>query len=221
MRADIGELVFPVFRLGLQVIEGLRAGAGDWQFATTQKQLLALLQGPVPDALRSEVIGDARAAEQSLVGARPNAFLGMRYALACWLDEIFIEHSPWKDQWSDNSIEVTLFGIRLRSPKFWEQAQRAQARPTRDALEVYYLCVMLGFRGDLAGKPVELNAWRDAVEAQITHGDDRAYTPPPGLKVTPNVPELKGASVMQGRFLLVTVLALLFIPLLVVWFMRN
>ena len=96
-----------------------------------------------------------------------------------------------------------------------------QARPTRDALEVFYLCVMLGFRGEMAGKPVELNAWRDAVEAQIMHGDDRAYTPPPGLKLTPNVPELKGASVMQQRFLLVTVLALLFIPLVVVLITRS
>ena len=220
MRADIAELVFPVFRLGIQVIEGLRAGSGDWQFAETQKKLLALLQGPVPDALKSEVIGDARP-EVSMIGGRASAYLGIRYALACWLDEIFIEYSPWKDQWSDNSMEVTLFGIRLRSPKFWEQAQRAQARPTRDALEVFYLCVMLGFRGEMFGKPVELNAWRDAVEAQITHGDDRAYTPPPGFKLTPNVPELKGASVMQRRFLLVTVLALLFIPLLVILFTRS
>jgi type VI secretion system protein ImpK len=224
MRPEIAELVFPVLRKGIQVKEGLRTGTADLQFSETQKKFLALLQEPVPDHLRSEIQGDLRSLEQlkeSIIGSRLSVYLGIRYALACWLDEIFIEDSPWKDLWIDNKIETTLYGTNLRASKFWEQAQRAQARPTRDALEVYYLCVMLGFRGDLFGKPAELTAWREAVEAQLASGEERTYSPPPGVKITPNVPELKGASVMQKRLLVVTVVVLLFIPLLVFLVSRS
>jgi type VI secretion system protein ImpK len=214
MRKDIADLVFPVLRKGIEIKEGLRSNPRAWDFADSQKKLLALLQAPVPDNLRSEVLGDQRSIDASVSTSRLG-FLGIRYALACWLDEIFIADSAWKDEWNGSKMETTLFGINYRADEFWKQAQRAQSRPTRDALEVYYLCAMLGFRGELVDRPAELIAWREAVEAQITAGEGREYAQPPGLTVAPNVRALLGARVMQKWFMVATVIGLLLIPLVI------
>jgi type VI secretion system protein ImpK len=50
---------------------------------------------------------------------------------------------------------------------FWEQARLAEGRPHIDALEAYYLCVMLGFRGQYLGKPQDLQQWRQRVQARL------------------------------------------------------
>jgi type VI secretion system protein ImpK len=214
MHKGIADLVFPVFRKSIEIKEGLAVQPKVWDFAESHKRLLAMLQSAVPDTLRPEMLGEQRAVDSSASTSRLG-FLGIRYALACWLDEIFIGDSIWRDQWNDNKLETTLHGINERATEFWKQAQRAQSRPTRDALEVYYLCVMLGFRGELYDKPAELAAWRESVENQITQAEDRDYTPPPGLTVTPNVRPLKGTPRMQRWFMLATVVGLAFIPLLI------
>jgi type VI secretion system protein ImpK len=216
MRKEIADLVLPVFRKAIEIKEGLRANEKAWEFTDSHKKLLALLQAPVPEPLRPDLFGDQRAIDASVASSRIG-YLGIRYALACWLDEIFVLDSPWKDKWNDNKVETTLFGMNERAAEFWKQAQRAQTRPSRDGLEVYFLCVMLGFRGDMADKPEDVITWRAGVENQITQGEDREYTAPPGLTVTPNVRPLKGAAVMGKWFMIATLIALLFIPLVVVW----
>ena len=216
MRKDIADLVFPVLRKAIEIKEGLRANEKAWAFADSQKKLLSLLQAPVPESLRPDILGDQRAIDASISSNRIG-YLGIRYALACWLDEIFISDSAWKEQWNASKVETNLYGMNDRASEFWRQAQRAQTRPTRDALEVYYLCVMLGFRGELIEKPAELIAWRENVENQITQGEEREYAPPPPLTITPNVRALKGGGVMGKWFLIVTVIGLLFIPLVVYW----
>ncbi|MBI2808022.1 MAG: DotU family type IV/VI secretion system protein [Planctomycetes bacterium] len=219
MRKEIADLVFPVFRKAIEIKEGLRANPRQYDFADSQKRLLALLQAAAPDHLRSDLLGDVRAYDQSVSSIR-NVFLGIRYALACWLDEVFIADSPWKDQWNANKFETTVFGMNERASEFWKQAQRSQSRPTRDALEVYYLCVMLGFRGEMADNPGELANWRDNVEPLISQAEGRAYTAPPGLTVTPNVHALKGAAAMQKWFMIATVIGLLLIPLVIILVLR-
>lgn len=214
MRNELADLVFPLLRKALDIKEGLAASPQAWDFADSQKKLLALLQAAVPEPLRQDMLGDQRAIDASVSTSRLG-FLGIRYALACWLDEIFIGDSSWKDQWNDNKVETTLFGINERATEFWKQARRAESRPTRDALEVYFLCVMLGFRGELFDRPAELAAWRDSAENQITQGEDREYTPPPGLNVAPNVHPLKGTQGLQRWAMIATAVALAFIPLLI------
>ncbi len=219
MHKEIADLVFPVLRKAIEIKEGVRTNERVWDFADSQKKLLALLQAPVPDPLRQDFLGDQRAFDASISSAR-HGFLGIRYALACWLDEIFIADSAWKDQWNANKIETTLFGMNERAFEFWRQAQRAQSRPTRDALEVYYLCAMLGFRGEMIDRPADMLAWRESVEPQITQGEGREYTPPPGLNIAPNVRALKGAKAMQKWFMIATVIGLLFIPLVIILVLR-
>jgi type VI secretion system protein ImpK len=219
MRKEIADIVFPVIRKAIEIKEGLRTNERAWDFADAQKKLMALVQAPFPDQLRSDVVGDQRAIDASISTTRLG-FLGIRYALACWLDEIFIGDSAWKEQWNASKVETHLFGINDRASEFWKQAQRAQSRPTRDALEVFYLCVMLGFRGELIENPTEIISWRESVEPQITQGEEREYRPPPGLTITPNVRALKGAAEMQRWIMIATIIGLLFIPLFI-WFVAN
>lgn len=212
----MADWVLPIFRRAIEIKEGLRLNEEYWEFSRCHKELLALLQKPVPEPLRSDILGDQRNFDASFTSTRTGGFFGARYALACWLDEIFITDSPWRTQWNENKMETSLYEITLRAQKFWDQAQRALSRPGRDAIEIYYLCVMLGFRGDMAEKPRELEAWRRHIEEQILQTEDRAYTPPPALKINPDVRLLKGERVMQKWFMVVVGIALLFIPVLVV-----
>ncbi len=213
MRKEIADFVFPVLRAAIEYKEGLRSNESVWRsrFGECQKKLLALLLAPVPDSLRADVLGDPRSTDTAGAGTL-TAFLGIRYALACWLDDIFILDSVWNEQWNANKMEYALYKLNKRNTEFWEQAQRSQSRPTRDALEVYYLCVMLGFRGKMSEKPIELNSWRDAVQIQLTEPEDRVYVPPQGLVVPPTVDKtLIGTQKLQTwlkRFTIASAIAL-------------
>ncbi|HTU21200.1 MAG TPA: DotU family type IV/VI secretion system protein [Gemmataceae bacterium] len=151
MRKETAELVHPILRHGLRLKERLRKGEKlDRRGEQAElKRLFRLGDGSVPDA--------------------PDALLGIRYPLACWLDEIFIvdPDSPWKSEWRDETMEFGLFRKRDRAHLFWEQARQVEARGDVDSLEVFYLCVLLGFRGDLRDQPNVLLDWREAAEARI------------------------------------------------------
>ncbi len=223
MRKEIADYVMPVLRSAIEYKEGLRTNENVWKFRfqECQKKMLALLQAPIRDDLRGDVLGEQRPYESG-AGISKAGFLGIRYALVCWLDEIFILDSAWKDQWNVNSMESTLYRSRERATEYWSQVQRAQTRPTRDALEVYYLCVMLGFRGEMIEKPTELAAWRDGVQSQITQAEGRIYSAPPGLSVQPDVHRpLTGAAKMQKWFMVTAAIVLAFIPVLIFVFARR
>ncbi|MBM3994732.1 MAG: DotU family type IV/VI secretion system protein [Planctomycetes bacterium] len=212
MRKEIADLVFPVFRKAIEIKEALRVDPKLHDFADTQKKIFALLKVAVLDHLRADFYGDMYGVDPGQSLSR-HGFLGIRYALTCWLDEIFIADSPWTDRWNVNKAEQAFFGDTIRNTEFWKQAQKAQARPTYDALEVYYLCVMLGFRGELIDKPAELLAWRENVETQLAESDGRTYTAPPDVALSPAVPPLTGAETMQKWFLIAVMFGLPLIPL--------
>lgn len=71
-----------------------------------------------------------------------------KYALCALIDALFIA-APWngKAWWKDNCLEKKYFGDRLAHEAFFQHAIEAEALPRKDALEVYYLSVILGFRG--------------------------------------------------------------------------
>ncbi len=84
---------------------------------------------------------------EAVVGATPDWELA-KYALAAWIDEVLVD-TAWDgaEWWSNNPVEVELFQTRLCNEQFYLRAQQASTLPSRDALEVFYVCVVLGFRG--------------------------------------------------------------------------
>ena len=212
MREEIANLVYPVLTHGLRLKKRLADQDDVPDFATAQNELQGLLQSASQAQRLADYGGDKLSGDSTR--GRIDAFLGIRYALVCWLDEIFILDSPWKDQWSERSLEVDLYNSRERAWRFWEQADRASARPSTDALEVFFLCVMLGFRGDKAGGPDELKHWCDRIKAQLDKGAEAEYMPPVGGQVRTNVPPLEGAARLQNMLTASGVAVLVLVPIL-------
>jgi len=129
-------------------------------------------------------------------------FLGIRYALVCWLDELFTDESPWGRQWNERKLEVELYGSNDRAWKFWSQAKLAQARPTTDALEVFYLCFMLGFRGDLRDQPETLSKWVASAKRKLGNVSEVQWPLATEIEPPTSVPPLRGR--MQLRRLITT-----------------
>src|SRR5688572_17908469 len=98
------------------------------------------------EAVQSDLRGKLRASGRG-EGHGEDDYKGLRYAVVSWIDELFIIDSPWRDEWSPNALEPALYGTRSRAHDFWEQARMASSRSDRNALEVFHLCLLLGFRG--------------------------------------------------------------------------
>ncbi len=108
------------------------------------------------------------------------------YALVSWIDEMLVEanwsHREW---WSNNVMERELFNTRECAEKFFVYAKAASTLPQRDALEVFYVCVILGFRGiysepsiaamlcESLGLPPSINDWSRQVAMSIRLGQGR------------------------------------------------
>ena len=100
--------------------------------------------------------------------------------------------SPWKSAWRDRKLEEALYGTNDRAWKFWHQAGLGQRRQGGDALEAYYLCVLLGFRGDGPEKPQTLQSWRDTIQGQLAKDQADAWPAPPEQPLNLNLTPLQG-----------------------------
>ena len=143
-----------------------------------------------------------------------------KYALVSWIDEMLSE-TPWsgRDWWSNNVLEVQHFNTRLCNERFYTKAQEASAQPRRDALEVFYNCVILGFRGlyrdaNLAeeltsnnGLPPDLSSWTKQTALAIRLGEGRAPLPRPRRDIQ-GVPPLGNPSMVAWSCAIASVLFL-------------
>jgi type VI secretion system protein ImpK len=228
MREEIANRVYPILDYGMGLKERLERGDQP-DFDREQAELNRLLLTEVearryPEfagegGLERSIGGSFRTAEGARRGPEP--FLGIRYALVCWLDELFILYTDWSTRWNERRLEEALFhGSNERAWKFWEQARLAEAQSGSDALEVFYLCALLGFRGDLREEPSRLKAWVAGTQIRITRSQELAKWSLPPERVPPSyVPPLSGRQRLQkviwtaGALLLVgiPVLAFLFV----------
>jgi type VI secretion system protein ImpK len=155
-----------------------------------------------------------------------------KYATVVWIDEVLIE-AGWtgRDWWNENALEVEIFNTRLANEQFYIRAKDASALPRRDALEVFYVCVVLGFRGlyraphiaaalaEPRGLPPDLETWARQTALSIRLGQNR----PPiaeGYVVGAGAPRLTGqamlvwsslAGVILGAFTLMCAWILFFV----------
>lgn len=122
---------------------------------------------------------------EAALGAGPEWELA-KYALVSWIDEMLVD-ALWegRDWWSNNVLEIEMFNTRQCHEQFFVKAQEASTRSGRDALEVYYVCVILGFRGlyhdaatsaDIAlalNLPPQLKDWTRQTALSIRLGQGR------------------------------------------------
>lgn len=141
-------------------------------------------QSPNPLDERARIIALLDQGE-AVVGAGREWELS-KYALVAWVDEMLVEIDwPSREWWSNNVLEMELFRTRLCSEQFYINAKEASTLARRDALEVCYVCVVLGFRGlyrDPAlaamltsrhGLPQDLATWAKQIALAIRLGQGR------------------------------------------------
>jgi type VI secretion system protein ImpK len=179
------------------------------------------------EAVRTELIGLVRSEGE---GRRQpdytgdGIFLGARFALACWVDELFIIHCPaaWADKWQERILEDEIFHTNVAATKFWEQADivlrhpgapRTSIAPGPDAVETFFLCIVLGFRGTYADNPAKVREYVEEMRPQLTR--PAAWQGPRDLGVKTNCAPLVGRESLRrvvgtyGGLTLVVALVLL------------
>jgi len=210
MQEEIANLVHPVLTHGLRLKERLDRGEKP-SLDVEQAALKGLLQSEIEARRWVSFGGDERSGDAG--EARRGAFLGIRYALVCWLDELFTTGSAWEAQWNERKLEADLYGTNDRAWKFWEQARLADTWPDSDPLEAMYLCVMLGFSGELRGRPDQLRNWVSVAQTRLSKELGREWAYPAELDPPTNVPPLHGREQLQRMVLVGGIALLLLIPL--------
>jgi type VI secretion system protein ImpK len=183
MTNDLGNLVHPIFRRALALRARLEHGE-NVIFEVEQALLKGLLLTDFEARRWPEFGGEAWQTGTS------SPFLGVRYPLACWLDELFSQ-TCWADLWRERTLEEALYGTKEGARKFWEQARQAEARANPDGLETFFLCVMLGFRGDRRNSPEPLRQWVAAAQARLTSAQNLQWRGPGDLEPAVNVERLR------------------------------
>ncbi len=189
MSPEFSAAVDPIFTQVLSVIDKIEAG-----------------QTPSPEDVNTQIRGLIDQAENRL-GQRPDWELA-KYALAAWVDDLLIE-APWEGRrwWEQNRLEFQLFRTAEAFTNFYLQSKKATELPQKDALEVFYVCVVLGFRGlygdpeatahaEDFGLPRSLDEWARRTSMSIQLGQGR---PPLIEQGRPGI----GAPPLEGKYLLI------------------
>lgn len=229
MREEIATQVYPVINYALSLKERLDYGERV-DMRKEQAALMGMLGSEMEAKRFTDYGGDTGSTnigEQSIMRSqtgggnyRGNEFLGIRYALACWIDELFVLDSPLGADWNEYIIERAFFNSRDRAYRFWDQARLAESRPNSDALEVYFLCVMLGFRGEKRDQPDELQQWITITQSRLAKslGKD---PPLPGNKELPGDATPRHAIDAFRRMIMILSLTVLIVVPLVAYITVN
>ncbi len=187
MRDDHANQVHDIILHGLKLRD--RVAAGDRPHVGSEqaklKGMLGSSNSPAPWGSES----DANVSVGTVQTER--SFLGMRYAITCWLDEMLIE-TGWRE-WDENKLESALYRTNIRYSNFWAQARLAEATPSGlEAQEVFLLCVLLGFRGELGEQPDKLREWVSATRTRVTRSLGKELPALPEKSPVTDVPPLVG-----------------------------
>jgi len=165
---------------------------------------------------------DAFAKKGAEQPARKLDFDLARSALVYWIDEMLTLHWGWEHAEEFRAVCLELYytdlkSLKERSPRqhdravegpyrFFEMAEMAKTRDEPDALETFFLCAALGFRGRYDMRENLLVDWARQVQAQIAPRLRRkeAEAPIVGLALR----RLRGQHLLLGVSVLVAVTSL-------------
>lgn len=157
-----------------------------------------------------------------------------KYALIAWIDSELATIREWegRDWWLANSLEIDYHGQGLANVDFFARAKEAGMLASKDALEVFYICVILGFRGfyenantedrlriiDALQLPPDLKAWTRRQAQAIRLQQDR-----PAISDTSRpadvAPPLDGKQMLLGTAVLLAIVAAICLPM--IWIMLK
>ncbi|HUA85480.1 MAG TPA: DotU family type IV/VI secretion system protein [Bryobacteraceae bacterium] len=107
------------------------------------------------------------------------------FALIALLDEVVLSsHDPSRDAWAQRPLQEELFGLSTAGEVFFGRIEKLLRRPDSkelaDMLEVFYLCILLGFEGQYATQPkTDLHLLADRVRQRIERirGGEQRFSP--------------------------------------------
>ncbi|HVT91790.1 MAG TPA: DotU family type IV/VI secretion system protein [Bryobacteraceae bacterium] len=95
------------------------------------------------------------------------------FAIVAFLDEVILSsHDPCRNEWAQKPLQDELFGISVAGELFYARLEKLLTRQDSpelaDMLEVFYLCLLLGFKGKyIIGGGSELHVLMDRVGQRI------------------------------------------------------
>ncbi|HLJ86705.1 MAG TPA: DotU family type IV/VI secretion system protein [Candidatus Angelobacter sp.] len=153
---------------------------------------------PSADAFKVQVREGLRAAIQEAIsrGYAPEDVKIAAFAVVAFLDEsILNSRNPVFAKWSGQSLQEELSGKHLAGEEFFEYVQRLLDRrdspEVADLLEVFHLCLLLGYRGRYGlGGGGELHGMMAAIQDKITRirGGGGPLSPYAMLPLDPPLP---------------------------------
>ena len=109
------------------------------------------------DSFRTQMMQALGIAEQEARsrGCNPEDLNQAKFALVAFLDESALGcRNPAFADWQRLPVQAQLYGHQLAGEVFFQELQktlnRSDSAETADLLEVYYLCLLLGFKGRYA-----------------------------------------------------------------------
>lgn len=117
----------------------------------------SVVQGDL-EQLRQRVIQEVKAFEDDALaaGAAGEAVRLARYALCATIDDVVL-NTPWghNSAWTGNTMVLTFYNETYGGKRFFEIVSRLERNPGQniETLELMYLCLSLGFEGELRIDP--------------------------------------------------------------------
>lgn len=226
MRDQLLNLVNPIFRTGLKLRDDWAQGVGP-PFDAGRELLIQAFRDLLSTYPPPAASAPADHQPVNLLDASKmpppvdDRYLGVGYALASWVDELFTLNSPVGPRWNERKFEIEFFSTNDRAWRFWEQARLAAERPGDDDLEAFYLCAALGFRGEWVDDPARLRAWFGATRERIVKGLRQEWAGPPALDPPARVPPRHGKARVRRMAVAAGLAGLLCIPCVVLLIARQ
>jgi type VI secretion system protein ImpK len=159
-----------------------------------------------PHTLQSHVLGMFAEADQraDASGVPKEVVCEAKFALAAFLDEmVMTSRWPEKHQWTSQLFQYELFQTQVAGVEFFDHLDGVRRRLPLNAplLEVYYLCLLLGFQGKYALAGREKLA---TLLGEMRHDLEIIYGEPPAL--SPNAKRLDEVRQKQQESMLPLVL---------------
>ncbi len=128
---DLVSLATPVLRIIMQIKAGLIEPSDD---------------------LRRQIAGLLTQLEQrgSQLGYTEQHAQAVKFALAAFVDEtVLTAQFPLRDEWEKNPLQLEYFGEHLAGVTFFNRLEAMLKDPASevDVVEVYYLCLLIGYKG--------------------------------------------------------------------------
>jgi len=127
---ELIDLATPVFQLVMTLKSGSAALSSEELRRSVDKMLLQI-----------EQVGASR-------GYKEEQLQTAKFALAAFVDEAVLA-GPLKEEWEKYPLQLEYFREALAGTKFFDRLDSLlkRAETEADVVEVYYLCLLLGFKG--------------------------------------------------------------------------